>query len=339
MVLAYVNSVLAKGFPPDQIANALIQNGYDKRVIDPHLPIVSLSGISKSFRDNSVLKDLTLHVNEGELLGIIGLSGSGKTTLLNVLLGLHEPDSGSLHIKHSGLQYRSSPSKDIVGYAPQDPSFYRRLTVWENLDHFASLFKVRDKSQVPGLIRFFGLEKATNTLAGNLSGGMQRRLGIACALVHDPQLLVLDEPTADLDPFLRKEIWDMINHIKKKKTVLLTTHFLSEVDDICDRIGILHKGSLKALGSPDFLKRNYSRNMEIILELRSSNYKPIIDELQKKEHISNVVHRDHKIVIYTPEGEKTLSSLINIIKFYKEKIHDIELNRPGLTEVFESFVK
>ncbi|MGM5487870.1 MAG: ABC transporter ATP-binding protein [Nanobdellota archaeon] len=339
MVQNYIQSVLAQGYPPDQVTQTLLKHGYDANHINPHLPVLSLHSISKSFRKNQVLSDLSFHLNEGELLGIIGLSGSGKSTLLNLLVGLHHPDEGTLHIKHPGPAYRSSPSRELIGYAPQDPSFYRRLTVWENLDHFASLFRVKDKSRVPGLIRMFGLDNAAKTLAGNLSGGMQRRLGIACALVHDPSLLILDEPTADLDPFLRKEIWDMVAHIKRKKTVLLTTHFLSEVDGLCDRIGILHKGTLCALGSPDFLSKKYSRNMEIILELRSSNYKPIIDSLQKKEDIAQVVHRDHKIIIYTPQGEKTLRALMQLLEQQGESVHDIELNRPGLTEVFEALVR
>ena len=185
-----------------------------------------------------------------------------------------------------------------------------------------------------------GLTNAKNTLGRNLSGGMQRRLSIACSMIHQPKVLILDEPTADLDPYMRREIWNLIRHINSLgTTIILTSHFLSEVDGLCNKIAILHDRKIRAYGTPDELKTKFSSNQEIALELSTKNYSSIIKALHKENiGISDIAQKREKLVIYSKNAEKVLHSLIHVIEKQKAKIVDIELNRPTLDEIFESYI-
>ena len=307
--------------------------------------VLRIHNVSKSFGSNRVLSGISLEAYDQDILGIIGLSGSGKTTLLNILIGFLAPDEGDAFYRSRGKAIPISRYQEqltrIFGFAPQKASFYRRLTVWENLDYFASLYNIRNKKKhIYSLLELVGLENAAQTKGGNLSGGMQRRLGIACSLIHDPKVLLLDEPTADLDPILRHDIWNLIRKINGKgKTIIITSHFLSEVESYCSRIAILHNHRLAAAGSPDELRKDYTRDEEIHLELRSHHYKQCIEKIQEKNlPISKIAEKDDKLVIYSRDAEHVMHQLMHMLENMDEKILDIELNRPTLEEVFESFV-
>jgi ABC-2 type transport system ATP-binding protein len=311
--------------------------------------IVKISNISKSFGKNIVLDKVDFNIKKGDIVGIIGLSGSGKSTLLNILIGFYAPDEGIVAFR-KGQSNRYAPIlknrdevKNVFGYSPQDPSFYRRLTTWENLNHFGSLHKIprsERKQLISKLLSDMGLTHAKNTLSGNLSGGMQRRLSIACAIIHSPNVLILDEPTADLDPFMRKGIWNLINEINKKgTTIILTSHFLSEVEGLCNRIAILHDRKIRAYGSADELKSNFTKDQEIIVDIQTNNYSRIIDSLKKAGlPLSKIISRDGKLVIYSSEAEKVIHSIIHSIEEGKDILKDIDLNKPSLSEIFESYI-
>lgn len=315
--------------------------------------VIMLEDVYKEFYDKTVLDGISLGIRPGEVFGIIGLSGSGKTTLLNSIVGFIRPDKGDIkflceHPKKKKKQFISvykgdETVKKAFGFATQDPSFYSRLTAEENLDHFGSLYRIRKKQRVENiksLLAMTELSDSKDTLAGNLSGGMQKRLGIACSLIHDPHVLLMDEPTADLDPFLRKEMWHLIKKINSGgTTVILTSHFLSEIEHLCDRVAILHDSKIVALGTPDELKEKYSKNEEVHLELESQRYSDIVKQIQLRPvHIDKIVNQDHKIVVYTREPEKVLHELLHIIEAKGEKVIDLDINKPSLSEVFESFV-
>lgn len=317
----------------------------------PKDSLIQIKNLSKSYGEHKILDNINLEIKKGEIFGIIGLSGSGKTTLLNTMIGFSKPESGDIlymsqdtNLPISVYKDKKHEVKKTFGFASQDVSFYSRLTAEENLDHFGSLYGLNKKvieTNIDSLLDLTELSDARTTLAGNMSGGMQRRLGIACSLIHDPSVLILDEPTADLDPHLRKEMWALIRKINSQgTTVILTSHFLSELEELCNKIGILHNKQIIQSGTVKELKDKFSKNDEIHLELASGNYSKVIKQLQKqKVKISKIINKDHKIVIYTPEAEKVLHHILHIVERNKEKILDVDVNRPTLSEIFESLLE
>jgi len=188
-------------------------------------------------------------------------------------------------------------------------------------------------------IKFVELEDSKYTLAENLSSGMQRRLDIACSLINNPKVLIMDEPTQDLDPVLRKEIANLIKRINENgTTVILTSHLLFEAEVLCDEIAILHQGKILEMGTPDQLKAMYSKNQEIHLKTSPGRYDLILKGLRGDKSISHVQHKGHKIIIFTPKAEHVLKRLLAVVARCGEELVDVDLRKPSLNEVFESLV-
>ena len=199
-------------------------------------PIIQLKNVKKNFGKRIILDGINLEINDKEIFGIIGMSGSGKSTILKLLIGYHEPEQGNIFFySYKDKKYKSA-IKDIIelrktfGYAAQNPSFYPKLTVEENLYHFGSLYKLPKKiikENANDLLEISELSDARKKLAQTLSGGMEKRLSVACSLIHQPKVLVLDEPTADLDPIRRRETWELIKGLHGLgTTIVIASHFL-----------------------------------------------------------------------------------------------------------------
>jgi ABC-2 type transport system ATP-binding protein len=197
-----------------------------------------------------VLQDLSLAIAPGEIYGLLGPNGAGKTTTINILCNLLQADSGSVEVNGQPI---SSATKQIIGVAPQETLLYRTLTCAENLNFFASLYGIRgaqQRRQVQACLAAVGLAERANQPAETLSGGMQRRLSMAIALIHQPKLVILDEPTTGLDIEARYEVWELIRRLREQgSTVLLTTHLLDEAERLCQRIGILKQGRIVVEGT------------------------------------------------------------------------------------------
>lgn len=212
--------------------------------------MLTIESLYKSYGQRVVLQDLSLSVEPGQIYGLLGPNGAGKTTTINILCNLLKADQGSIRINHKPV---SEKTKFFVGVAPQETLIYRDLTCRENLKFFASLYGLKGNvktQQVQTCLAAVGLSDRAASVAETLSGGMQRRLSLAIALVHQPKLLVLDEPTTGLDLEARFEMWELIKQLKREGiTILLTTHLLDEAERLCDRIGILKQGQIVAEGS------------------------------------------------------------------------------------------
>lgn len=212
--------------------------------------MLRIEGLTKAYGSRSVLQGLSLHIPTGQIYGLLGPNGAGKTTTINILCNLLKPDSGIIEI--NGWQV-SEATKQWIGVAPQENLIYRSLTCAENLDFFARIYglsRAKRKTRVKTCLASVGLSDRANSPAETLSGGMQRRLSMAIALIHQPKLIVLDEPTTGLDIETRYEIWELIRQLQVQgMTVLLTTHLLDEAERLCQRIGILKQGRIIVEGS------------------------------------------------------------------------------------------
>lgn len=221
------------------------------------IPCISIQHISKSFKKQQVLKDINLDIAKGEIFGLLGPSGAGKTTLVKELVGLDIPTSGEAFL--SGQKLPSLRVAHQIGYMAQADALYEDLTAFENLDFFASLYGLKRKSRtvrIKAVMEIVDLSKDINKLVSHFSGGMKRRLSLAIALLHEPDILILDEPTVGIDPVLRKSIWNAFYQLNAQgTTIIVTTHVMDEAEK-CDRLGLMRNGSLIAVGTPDDLKQD-----------------------------------------------------------------------------------
>ena len=218
--------------------------------------IIEISNLNKYFKSKRALCDLTLSVKEGELFGLLGVNGAGKTTLIKILCGLTKKSDGSVLIGGYDLDQNIDKIKEIVDISPQETSIALNLSVKENLDFFASIYNNCDTEYIEQIIDTFKLNEVLNQRAKTLSGGYKRRLSIAIALISKPKILFLDEPTLGLDVFARRELWGIINKLKQKVTIILTSHYLEEIENLCDRVAILSKGELLKVGTITEIKES-----------------------------------------------------------------------------------
>lgn len=303
---------------------------------------IEVKNLSKSFGKHEVLKDVSLDIPSKKIFGIIGPSGCGKTTLLKTMIGFWDADSGEIFYETRDLKKNSKFIRQIVGFATQENCVYPKLTVRENLEYFGTLSNVPRStlmSNIGKVIKFVRLEDSANELAENLSGGMQRRLDIACALIHNPRILILDEPTEDLDPILRKDILALIKKINQDETtVVMTSHLLHEAEQLCDIIAILHNGRLLKCGTPEQLRKSFSKEDEIHLITLKRQYSKLVKRIKSKE-VKKIESAGNRLVIKTTDAEKTLEKVLHEIKRQKDKIVQIDVRKPSLSEIFVDLVK
>ncbi len=228
---------------------------------------IVIDNLTKRYEDVTAVDGLSLEVEKGELFGLLGPNGAGKTTTINVLCGLLEPTSGSASVGGHDVRKEPKKVKELIGVSPQETVVFSYLTGRENVELFGNLHtmpKEKLKKSVDELLRKMGLFEDARRRVGKYSGGMKRRVNLIMALVNDPEIVFLDEPTAGMDPQSRRAVWDFIRELKKRnKTVILTTHYMEEAEELCDRVGIIDYGKLIALGTPKQLKGKFNaKNLE-----------------------------------------------------------------------------
>jgi ABC-type multidrug transport system ATPase subunit len=224
-------------------------------------PAVQVNELTKIIDDRIVVDRISFSVEEGELFGLLGANGSGKTTTFNMLAGLLAPSSGTVTLLGKSINEMQKSKRPEIGFVTQEDSFYETLTVEENLKFFADMFGMPAKEgdvAVRKLLKQMRLVEKADTMASRLSGGMKKRLNMACSIVHDPRILFLDEPTVGLDPVVRKEIWALIESLHSEgKTIIITSHYMDEVERLCHRVAIMYSARLVASGTPAELKAKY----------------------------------------------------------------------------------
>ena len=219
------------------------------------MEIIQVNKISKNYKTVKALDEVSLSINEGELFGLLGVNGAGKTTLIRILSGLAKESGGDAIVGGYSLK-QIDEIKKIIDLSPQETSVAMNLTVKENLEFFASLYDIDDKEYFDSIVSSFSLGDVLNKRAKTLSGGWQRRLSIAVALISKPKIIYLDEPTLGLDVLARRELWKIIKSLKGKMTIVLTSHYLEEIEALCDRVAIMAKGHLLDIGTVEEIKKH-----------------------------------------------------------------------------------
>ncbi|MGD1818261.1 MAG: ABC transporter ATP-binding protein [Pleomorphochaeta sp.] len=222
--------------------------------------------LTKKYKDKLAVNNLNLKINKGELFALLGVNGAGKTTTIKMLSCLIKPTSGDANILNKSILSDRLEIKDFINVSPQETAIAPNLSVRENLEFISGIYgnnKKEAKEKADKMIKSFGLSSIENDKAKTLSGGWQRHLSIAMALISDPKILFLDEPTLGLDVLARRKLWNVIKDMKDSVTIILTTHYLEEAVAVSDRIGIMAKGELKAIGTSDeLIKKTNSKNFE-----------------------------------------------------------------------------
>jgi len=237
-------------------------------------PAIKAVGLSKSFGDLVAVDGIDLSVRRGELFALLGPNGAGKTTTIKMLCCLTRPTDGTATIMGHDVRQAPLAVKEVIDISPQETAIAEHLNARENLELMAGLHgidKTESKGRIGELLEIMGLTERASEKVKKYSGGMKRRLSIAMALISDPQVLFLDEPTLGLDPQARRAIWEHIEELKGTKTIIHTTHYLEEADSLADRIAIIDEGKIVALGTPDELKRSISGGPVMVVEAADLN--------------------------------------------------------------------
>jgi ABC-2 type transport system ATP-binding protein len=276
--------------------------------------------VTKKFGDFIAVNKLNLQVVHGEILGLLGPNGAGKTTTVRMIACLLKPTSGKIFVNGHDAVKEPERVKQEIGYMPQRFSLYEDLTVIENLEFYGKIYglpSIERKRKAKELLKFVELSGFENKLAGKLSGGMKQRLSLACALLHEPELLILDEPTAGIDPPLRRSFWEYFRELNKKGiTLLITTHYMDEAEN-CRKIGIMDNGNLIKLGSSRELKRSIYGGDVIELHVKASidRVKAI---LSGNQDVLRIIPSNNAFLIIVEDSEKSLPIILEA--FRKESI-------------------
>lgn len=245
-----------------------IESKAPEDILDPNSDYaIIIQNLVKKFDDITAVNDLNLQIKTGELFSLLGPNGAGKTTTINILSGLLKPTKGTVFVGGYDVKKELNHIKEMIGVCPQEAAIYKFLTGKENLDLFGSLQgmpkrEIKERSEY--LLKLLDFEDASKRKVKGYSGGMLRKLNMLIALIHDPEIAFLDEPTVGMDPRARRNVWEFIASLKKqKKTVILTTHYMEEAEALSDRVGIIDYGELIALGTPKELMQKYEvKNLE-----------------------------------------------------------------------------
>ena len=299
--------------------------------------IIEVKNLTKKYGKLKALDNFSFEVKENEIFGLLGPNGSGKTTAINSILGLLKINEGEILIFDQKMTPDAYHLKQDIGVVLQNVAVFDYLTVYENVDYFCGLYikdKVKRKSLVEEALKIVGLIEHQKQFPPKLSGGLLRRLNIACGIAHKPKLLFLDEPTVAVDPQSRNNILESIKKLNKQgTTIIYTTHYMEEVEFLCDRVIIIDHGKKIAEGSVDQLKNMIDIGETITLELKEVD-KNQIEKIKKLKNVSEVIQNENILIIYYQKKNQNMLHLLELLKDENLETISINLQTPTLNDVF-----
>ena len=299
--------------------------------------VVKIENLVKRYKELIAVDHFDLEIKQGEVFGLLGPNGSGKTTTINCLLSLLDFDKGDIEIFGEKMSPTNYALKKRIGVISQNVAVYDELTVYENIDYFCGLYitdKQTRKKYVDDAIKFVGLEEFIKFRPKKLSGGLLRRLNIACGIAHKPELIILDEPTVAVDPQSRNRILEGILELNAQgATVIYTSHYMEEVEQICSRIAIMDKGRKIAMGTKAELKKMIKNTETVSIEMEQPD-DSLTDQMSALPHVYNVEYKDGKLYIYCSGGKHNLIRIMSVLQ--QEDIHfgRVYSELPTLNDVF-----
>ncbi|WP_312287364.1 ABC transporter ATP-binding protein [Terrisporobacter sp.] len=299
--------------------------------------IIKVKDLVKRYDDLLALDHLNLEVKEGEVFGLLGPNGSGKSTAINCILSLLEYDKGDIEIYGKTMSPEAYDIKRNIGVIMQNVAVFEELTVYENIDYFCGLYildKNLRKKYVKDAIEFVGLDEYKTFYPKKLSGGLLRRLNIACGVAHRPKLIILDEPTVAVDPQSRNNILEGIQKLNREgATIVYTSHYMEEVEQICTNISIMDKGKVIATGTSEELKKMINCGETITVETFKIE-EEVIKGLRQLQNITYVKYKDNYLVVKSSKGKNNLSIVIDYLRKNNVQIGKIYSEPPTLNDVF-----
>jgi ABC-2 type transport system ATP-binding protein len=293
--------------------------------------VIRVSNLKKSYGDVQAVNGISFSVGRGEIFGLLGPNGAGKTTTLSIVEGLLQADAGTVNVLGYDGNQNATDIKHKIGVQLQTTSLLPDLSVIEQIMLFSQLYghQITRKQALIQLVRV-GLDNKADALPGNLSGGQQQRLALALALVNNPEIVFLDEPTTGLDPQSRRALWEIIHNLRTNdKTVILTTHYMEEAEALCHRVGIIDHGKIIALGTPEDLVNQ----LDGLSTITTSAHLPL-ETIQEFTNVASAEHDGELIRIQTDDMSTTLSDLLTLSNRVKVSLRDIHISQPNLEDVF-----
>lgn len=301
-------------------------------------PSIKLDNLTKNYDNLLAVNNVNLKINQGEIFGLLGPNGAGKTTLIRMLVTLLKPTAGNAKVAGFDIEQEDDEIRKRIGVVFQNTILEDDLTAWETLNIFARLYNIPKqirRAKINKFLQLIYLEERKNDLVKTYSGGMKRRLELIKGVLHEPEILFLDEPTLGLDPQSREFIWNYIRtlSIEMNVTIFLTTHYMEEADLLCDRIALIDHGKIVALGNPTELKRKLSSKnvIEVKFNNRSINYLSAIKDLS---FVKEVSYEKNILKIIVNNTENAIFQIIEELNNHKAEITSVVLQEPTLNDVF-----
>lgn len=299
--------------------------------------LVETKNLVKRYGDTLAVDNVNLAIDEGEVFGLLGPNGAGKTTIINMLLGLTKVDGGEIHIFGKKVNGNREDVSQHIGIVPQDLAIYNDLTAAENATFFGRLYGLKGallKERVAEALAFTGLSDKAKDFPKKFSGGMKRRLNIACALVHHPRLIIMDEPTVGIDPQSRNHILNSVRELHGQgSTIIYTSHYMEEVEELCSRVAIMDQGRIVALGSKEELKELVSAEDRIVVELSGVNY-TLVDEVKKIQGVKDCLLAENTLTILAVQNNSLISQVVDRITGTGAQVVSLSAEKPTLESVF-----
>jgi ABC-2 type transport system ATP-binding protein len=293
-------------------------------------PVIRVTDLCKCYGDIRAVDGISFEVGRGEVFGMLGPNGAGKTTTIEILEGLRQPDSGAASVLGMDVLHHADAIKERIGVQLQTVALYPRLTVRELIDLFGSIYRRRLPTQA--LIDRVDLGERAAARSMNLSGGQQQRLSIALALVNDPELVFLDEPTTGLDPQARRSVWELVKELQGQgKTVMLTTHYMEEAAELCDRVAIMDHGHILEMGTVRDLIRRRFKERAVFFDTTPDLS---LAKLSKLEGVTRAAQEDGQTVLYSRHVADTIGALLALADRLKVDPHGLGVRQATLEDVF-----